>query len=57
MKTPNILALALTCALAGHSATTPTDRRDYTPAGSAFNVATGDFNGDGILRRRSRRWK
>ena len=42
-------ALALTCALAGHSATTPADRREYTPAGSAFNVATGDFNGDGIL--------
>jgi len=49
MKPPNILALALTCALAGHAATNPKDRRDYTPAGSAVNVATGDFNGDGIL--------
>jgi hypothetical protein len=49
MKSPKIVAFALTCALAGHAATTPTDRRDYTPAGSALNVATGDFNGDGIL--------
>jgi FG-GAP-like repeat len=49
MNAKIVLALALPCALAAQSAIIPTDRRDYTPAGSAFNVATGDFNGDGIL--------
>jgi hypothetical protein len=49
MNAPNLLALALSLTLVSQAATTPADRRDYTPVGSAFNVATGDFNGDGIL--------
>jgi FG-GAP-like repeat len=49
MNAANVVALALALTLCGQAATTPVDRRDYSPAGSAFNVATGDFNGDGIL--------
>jgi hypothetical protein len=49
MKAVRLLIFVLACAVVGWTATTPVDRRDYTPAGSDFTVATGDFNGDGIL--------